>query len=178
MSIQNSFDSCHQFFWREWLDHIVINAQFKAKQLVIFFSTGGKHNDRNVFPLLDFLAGGKAVQSWHHNIHNNQVKILFPTEGNGFHAIFCLCHFIFFKLSIFPNDVPDICFIIDYQQTIHLYLASFLFLRKNRPKIGRFLIFCRESLHIYFAAAAKRNCRLCEIIIQLLSSASAAKLLR
>ena len=110
-------------------------------QLVIFFSTGGKHNDRNVFPLLDFLAGGKAVQSWHHNIHNNQVKVLFPTEGNGFHAIFCLCHFIFFKLSIFPNDVPDICFIIDYQQTIHLYLASFLFLRKNRPKIGRFLIF-------------------------------------
>ena len=54
---ENCVYSGHKLLRAERFNHIVVYAQFKAKKLVIFLSSGGKHNGWDIFYFLNFLAG-------------------------------------------------------------------------------------------------------------------------
>ena len=56
VSGKNCVDTSHQFFRTERFHDIVVNTQFKAKELVVFFTSGRKHYDRDILDFPNFLA--------------------------------------------------------------------------------------------------------------------------
>ena len=109
----------HQFPRRKGLHHIVVDAGLKAEQLVVFFSTGRKHNDRNALLFPDLLAGGIAVQPGHHHVHDNDIIVVFPAECNRLHAVPCLGHLKVLKLCVFPHHGTDLLFVVYDQHFAH-----------------------------------------------------------
>jgi len=80
--------------------------------LVILLAACREHNDRDLFELADFPAGGKAIQFRHHHIQYDQIKIFFPADFNCFHSVMCLRDLISFKFPIFSNDRTDLVLIV------------------------------------------------------------------
>ena len=56
-------------------DHIVIGAKFQSQDLIEDFAFGGQHDDGDVPAFPDFHGGVHAVQTGHHDIHEDQLDI-------------------------------------------------------------------------------------------------------
>ena len=116
---QNCTHPCHEFSGRKGLYHIVVNAGFKTEQLVVFLAAGGQHDNGNIFLLPDLLAGGIAVQTGHHHVHDNDVIIIFPTECHRLHAVPCFGHFELLELCVLPHYGTNFFFIVYDQHFAH-----------------------------------------------------------
>ena len=115
LPLQDRIHPSHQFLRAEWLDHIIVDAQLEAEQLVVFFPSGGEHDYRDVLDLLNFLHRAESIQLRHHHIHDNQIVIVELAETDGTHAVGCFGHLISAELSVFLDDLPNLIFVVYYE---------------------------------------------------------------
>ena len=107
MSHQDYIYPGHQFLNRKRFYHIIINASFKSLKFVIFFSFCRQHQRRNILYLPYSPICFITIHLRHHNVHNNQVKILLPAQFQCLPPISCTCHIIPLIFRKFPDPHPD-----------------------------------------------------------------------
>jgi hypothetical protein len=63
-----------KFIHTEWLGQIIVRAEIQPTNLILVLATRGKDDDRHVRELAHPLTDSEAIQSWHHDIQENQVR--------------------------------------------------------------------------------------------------------
>lgn len=57
----------------------------------------------------------KTVQTGHHNIHDDYIKVLALDQFHCLHTVLCLCNLIAFKFCVFLDDQPDVGLVVHDQ---------------------------------------------------------------
>ena len=73
---QNRLDAGNHLFGVKGLYHIVVGPQLKAQHTVIHFALGGEHDNGHLTGFADLFAHGAAIHFGHHQIQQNQVRML------------------------------------------------------------------------------------------------------
>ena len=74
-AVEHRLDAGHQLPRGKRLDHIIVGAAFKARQLIVFLAAGRQDDDRRVDVAGAHLPQtGHAVHERHHQIQNDQIK--------------------------------------------------------------------------------------------------------
>ena len=118
-------DPCHQFLGAEGLDHVVVDPQLEAEELVVLLTSGAEHDGGDILYLFDLFAGGEAVKLGHHDVHDDEIVVVELAEPEGYHAVLGFFHLVSGEFSIFSDDLADLGFVIYYKKFVHYIFSSF-----------------------------------------------------
>ena len=127
ITLQDRGHAHHQLPAGEGLDHIVVHADLKAMDAVIFLPARRQHDHRRIAEFMDLLGGAESVQIRHHDIHDDAVVAHAFTLLHRIHAIHGLKHLISLKLGEFPDHPADIHFVVHYQNLSHCAITCLIY---------------------------------------------------
>lgn len=130
---QERLDAVHQLPRTERLYHIIICAERKACNALLFRRLGGEHDDRDIAAFLDILADLFTSGVREHEVKDDQQRFLFQ-EG-------CNRVFTFLKVEdpearLFEIDLHHLCdlpVVLNNEYRLHGY--NYTFLHVIPPKI-------------------------------------------
>ena len=146
---QEGLHTRNQNLRAEWLRHIVVNSELKAKRLVPLIRFGRQHDDRYLRLLPDLADDLPAVHFRHHDIQNDQRNI--PCREKLVDCLGAISGFDDFKILLdqeVPDKLPHPFLIIDdhYLQCFHRSILLHVF------------IFCQTVFNVKHPPVCLRNC--------------------
>ena len=124
IAAQHGLDPGYQLLGVEGLDHVVISAQLQSQDLIKNFALGGKHDDRNLGGGPQLTAHLVAVDTRKHQIQQDQVRLKFREDLQGFLAVIDNIGFVAFFHQIERNQLCDVLIVI-YNQNPLLFSHVF-----------------------------------------------------
>ena len=125
IAAQHGLDPGYQLLGVEGLDHVVIGAQLQSQDLIKNFALGGKHDDRHLGGGPQLTAHLVAVDARKHQIQQDQVRLKFREDLQGFLAVIDNIGFVAFFHQIERNQLCDVLIII-YNQNPLLFSHVFI----------------------------------------------------
>ncbi len=118
---QHGLEAGHQLTRREGLGDVVVGADFQALDLVVLFTLGGEHDDRDIAGQLVALepAGQfDAAGAGQHPVEQDQIGFAVDDHGVGLLGILRLQALVTGHLQGHRNHLADRCFVIDDQDVL------------------------------------------------------------
>ena len=143
-AVEHRLDACHQLPRGKRLDHIIVGAAFKARQLIVFLAAGRQDDDRRVDVAGAHLPQtGHAVHERHHQIEDHQIVSAAAQQRKCRRAVARFLADIARILQVLPDQLPDPGFIINDQNFCHQWLPPHGiisdFLRLSYSEVWKFL---------------------------------------